>query len=41
MTADGTLGVTTPSGITRITRPPGLRDPAEQPLPPDAGPPPF
>jgi hypothetical protein len=25
MRPDGTLTVTTPSGITRITRPPGLR----------------
>ena len=28
---DGTLHVTTPSGITRTTRPPGLRPPAPQP----------
>jgi hypothetical protein len=42
MTADGTLTVTTPSGITRITRPPGLRDPAPPALaPPDDEPPPF
>jgi hypothetical protein len=27
MTADGTLHVTTPSGVTRTTRPPGLRHP--------------
>jgi hypothetical protein len=36
---DGTLTVTTPSGVTRITRPPGL-DPPEQPDPGD-DPPPF
>jgi hypothetical protein len=35
---DGTLRVTSPSGITRTTRPPGLRPPA--PPPPD-DPPPF
>ena len=40
MTADGTLTVTTPSGITRITRPPGLHDPA-QPLSADRDPAPF
>jgi hypothetical protein len=28
MTADGTLSVTTPSGVTRTTHPPGLRPPA-------------
>ncbi|MGY2083808.1 DUF222 domain-containing protein [Blastococcus sp. SYSU DS0539] len=44
--ADGTLRVTTPSGITRTTRPPGLRDPARQPAlpappPPPVEPPPF
>jgi hypothetical protein len=38
MDADGALTVTTPSGVTRVTRPPGLREPAE--LPPD-DPPPF
>ncbi|RBY83501.1 HNH endonuclease signature motif containing protein, partial [Blastococcus sp. TF02A-30] len=42
---DGTLTVTTPSGITRSTRPPGLRDrPALPPPPappPDHTPPPF
>ena len=43
---DGTLRVTTPSGITRTTRPPGLRDPLEQralpsPPPPPEEPPPF
>jgi hypothetical protein len=42
----GTLRVTTPSGITRTTRPPGLRDPLEQralpsPPPPPVEPPPF
>ena len=36
MTADGTLTVRTPSGITRATRPPGLRIPE-----PDDDPPPF
>jgi hypothetical protein len=53
MSADGTLAVTTPSGVTRTTRPPGLRLLTGQqqlgsPLlitsgaPPDAGdPPPF
>ncbi|MGY2085415.1 HNH endonuclease signature motif containing protein [Blastococcus sp. SYSU DS0539] len=48
MQPDGTLTVTTPSGITRSTRPPGLRDPAHQPAlpapprpPPDDTPPPF
>jgi hypothetical protein len=45
MAPDGTLTVTTPSGVTRTTRPPGLRDPADssgrpQP-PPDDDPPPF
>ena len=43
--ADGTLRVTTPSGITRTTRPPGLRKPPEPPpdAPPDEPdePPPF
>ena len=40
---DGTLHVTTPSGVTRTTRPPGLQPPPEPPaeLPPDDGPPPF
>ncbi|RZU33270.1 HNH endonuclease signature motif containing protein [Blastococcus saxobsidens] len=43
---DGTLRVTTPSGITRTTRPPGLRDPHDQlalPAPPrePEEPPPF
>jgi hypothetical protein len=36
MTADGTLTVRTPSGVTRATRPPGLRIPE-----PDEDPPPF
>jgi hypothetical protein len=40
MNADGTLTVTTPSGVTRTTRPPGLRDPAP-PARPDEDPPPF
>jgi hypothetical protein len=38
MRDDGTLTVTTPSGITRTTRPPGLRPPG--PPPDGAGPPP-
>ncbi|WP_299957609.1 HNH endonuclease signature motif containing protein [uncultured Modestobacter sp.] len=46
---DGTLHVTTPSGVTRTTRPPGLRRPPPEPagplipepLPPDDQPPPF
>lgn len=37
MTADGTLTVTTPSGITRVTRPPGQAPPAD----PGDDPPPF
>ncbi|MGY1695040.1 DUF222 domain-containing protein [Geodermatophilus sp. SYSU D00814] len=50
MAEDGTLTVTTPSGITRITRPPGLRPPpppepepppADEPADPDDDPPPF
>ena len=45
MTADGTLSVTTPSGITRTTRPPGLREqralPPPAPTPADDTPPPF
>ncbi|MGY1725943.1 DUF222 domain-containing protein [Geodermatophilus sp. SYSU D01062] len=42
MTADGVLSVTTPSGITRTTRPPGVRPPPAEPDPPpdDPGPPP-
>jgi hypothetical protein len=44
--SDGTLAVTTPSGITRITRPRGLtaRDPVMQAgslPPPEDDPPPF
>jgi hypothetical protein len=45
---DGTLSVTTPSGITRTTRPPGMRErlrqralPAPAPPPRDDAPPPF
>jgi hypothetical protein len=50
MTPDGVLTVTTPSGITRTSRPPGtrlgirelLRLPAERrPPPDDSDPPPF
>ena len=45
MDPDGTLHVTTPSGVTRTTRPPGLRPPEPEPqLPPHdsvADPPPF
>ena len=33
MTVDGVLTVTTPSGITRTTRPPALRPPPEPPTP--------
>ncbi|MGY1734995.1 DUF222 domain-containing protein [Geodermatophilus sp. SYSU D00684] len=41
MTADGTLTVTTPSGITRTTRPPGMSPPPAEPdPPPDTAPPP-
>jgi hypothetical protein len=42
MDPDGTLHVTTPSGITRTTRPPGLRRPQAEFSPDDrqAGPPP-
>jgi hypothetical protein len=42
MSPDGTLTVTTPSGITRTTRPPGMRPPPPVPDPPpsDTGPPP-
>jgi hypothetical protein len=32
---DGTLHVTTPSGVTRTTRPPGLRPPPPEPPPAD------
>jgi hypothetical protein len=49
MDDDGTLHVTTPSGVTRTTRPPGLRRPPPEPSPaensppfePDDDPPPF
>jgi Domain of unknown function (DUF222) len=43
MEPDGTLHVTTPSGVTRSTRPPGLRKPPPAPPPPepDDDPPPF
>jgi hypothetical protein len=47
MDPDGTLHVTTPSGVTRTTRPPGLRPPTPAPLEadgppsPDDDPPPF
>ncbi len=43
MEHDGTLHVTSPSGITRTTRPPGLRPPDPEPPPydPAADPPPF
>ena len=43
MEPDGTLHVTTPSGITRTTRPPGLRRPPPEPPPsePDDDPLPF
>ena len=46
LTRDGRLRVTTPSGITRTTRPPGLRHRIEQralpaPPPPPEEPPPF
>ena len=44
MTDDGVLSVTTPSGVTRTTRPPGMRPrpaPEPEPPPPDDEPPPF
>jgi hypothetical protein len=43
MTDDGVLTVTTPSGVTRTTRPPGLRPPPtpEPEPPPSNEPPPF
>ena len=41
MTDDGVLTVTTPSGVTRTTRPPGLRPPPPDPPPPADDPPPF
>src|SRR4051794_22145119 len=37
---DGTLHVTTPSGVTRTTRPPGSRPPARPPEPPPGPEPP-
>ncbi len=40
MTEDGVLSVTTPSGVTRTTRPPGFRLPDELVLVPVGGPPP-
>ena len=39
MTPDGALTVTTPSGVTRTTRPPGLRPPPEPPPDPPPAPP--
>jgi hypothetical protein len=33
---DGVLTVTTPSGVTRTTRPPGMRPPPDDVVPPDA-----
>jgi hypothetical protein len=39
MTHDGVLRVTTPSGITRTTRPPGLQPHPPEPPPQDAQPP--
>ena len=43
MDPDGTLHVTTPSGITRTTRPPGVRRPPPEtsPAETDGDPPPF
>jgi hypothetical protein len=45
MDPDGTLHVTSPSGVTRTTRPPGLRSPEPEPEPPPHDPaddpPPF
>jgi hypothetical protein len=42
MQPDGTLQVTSPSGITRTTRPPGLAPPRRRPpAPPTDDPPPF
>ncbi|WP_336033652.1 HNH endonuclease signature motif containing protein [Geodermatophilus sp. FMUSA9-8] len=40
MTPDGVLTVTTPSGITRTTRAPGMRPPPERDPPPKPDPPP-
>jgi hypothetical protein len=39
MTTDGELRVTTPSGVTRTTRPPGMQHPAPPATPPDEPPP--
>jgi hypothetical protein len=41
MSCDGVLTVTSPSGLTRTTRPPGLTEPASDPPWRDDGPPPF
>jgi hypothetical protein len=41
MEPDGTLHVTTPSGVTRTSRPPGLRRRRPPPEPPPEDPPPF
>jgi hypothetical protein len=41
MTADGTLTVTTPSGVTRVTRPPGMLGLPDQRPPSEDEPPPF
>jgi hypothetical protein len=41
MAPDGTLTVTTPSGVTRTTRPPGLDGPALGESWPDEEPAPF
>jgi|tagenome__1003787_1003787.scaffolds.fasta_scaffold20918368_2 hypothetical protein len=41
MTDDGTLTVTTPAGVTRTTRPPGLTPPPTRVLPEADDPPPF
>jgi hypothetical protein len=35
MEPDGTLHVTSPAGVTRTTRPPGLRQPEPEPPPYD------
>ena len=39
MDPDGTLHVTTPSGVTRTTRPPGMRPPPPEPPPTGSDPP--
>jgi hypothetical protein len=39
LTADGDLMVTTPSTVTRITRPPGMHHPAPRAVPPAPPPP--